>query len=207
MQSFTWTGMIEASGPLPVLLLIFFLAVVVVCVERIVFFRRTGGIPEEFFRLIDDKRYSEALSVVRSRQDPGSYVLAEVLSSNLKEGSLNTDYDLFEEVKSRAIAEKQPALEKYFNLLATLGSVSPFLGLFGTVIGIIRAFTELGGGGSDLSGLNAGIAEALVATAAGLLVAIPATAAYNVFQKASQSYIMKIEIACSRLKQSMMRNT
>lgn len=201
MQSFTWMGMIEASGPLPILLFIFFLAVLVVCVERFLYFRKIEQIPDEFFRLVDDRKYSEALAIVRARLDPGSYVLAETLSGQMKD----VDSQRFEEIKSRAIAEKIPLLEKYFNLLATLGSVSPFLGLLGTVIGIIRAFVELGGGSSDLAGLNVGIAEALIATAAGLLVAIPATAAYNVFQKMSDSTVTKIEVAASRLKQSIMQ--
>jgi biopolymer transport protein TolQ len=73
-------------------------------------------------------------------------------------------------------------LEKNLGWLATTASVSPFIGLFGTVLGIIRAFQNLGGEGSaSLAAVGPGIAEALIATAAGLFAAIPAAMAYNHF--------------------------
>lgn len=73
-------------------------------------------------------------------------------------------------------------LEQNLSVLATTASVSPFIGLFGTVLGIIRAFQNLSGAGSSsLSSVGPGIAEALIATAAGLFAAIPAAMAYNHF--------------------------
>ena len=73
-------------------------------------------------------------------------------------------------------------LEQNLSWLATTASVSPFIGLFGTVLGIIRAFQNLTGAGSaSLSSVGPGIADALVATAAGLFAAIPAAMAYNQF--------------------------
>ncbi len=73
-------------------------------------------------------------------------------------------------------------LERNLSWLATTASVSPFIGLFGTVLGIIRAFQNLSGAGSSsLSSVGPGIAEALIATAAGLFAAIPAAMAYNHF--------------------------
>ncbi len=73
-------------------------------------------------------------------------------------------------------------LEQNMSWLATTASVSPFIGLFGTVLGIIRAFQTLSGAGSSsLASVGPGIAEALIATAAGLFAAIPAAMAYNHF--------------------------
>jgi biopolymer transport protein TolQ len=72
-------------------------------------------------------------------------------------------------------------LETGLGWLATTASVSPFIGLFGTVLGIIRAFQNLGGGSTSLNAVGPGIAEALIATAAGLFAAIPAAMAYNHF--------------------------
>ncbi len=73
-------------------------------------------------------------------------------------------------------------LERGMPFLATTGSSTPFIGLFGTVVGIIAAFQSIGEAGhASLAVVGPGIAEALVATAAGLLAAIPATIAYNVF--------------------------
>jgi len=79
------------------------------------------------------------------------------------------------------LAEAKHELERNLNFLGTLGNNAPFIGLFGTVLGIIRAFHDLAG--SSLQGTSAvmsGIAEALVATGVGLLVALPSVAVYNV---------------------------
>lgn len=72
-------------------------------------------------------------------------------------------------------------LDDKLSLLASVGSVSPFIGLFGTVWGIINSFTGLASGGGSIEAIAPGIAEALVATAVGLAAAIPATSAYNIF--------------------------
>lgn len=73
-------------------------------------------------------------------------------------------------------------LSKYITWLATIGSVSPLIGLFGTVVGVISAFVGIKNSGSgNLSAVAPGIAEALIATAAALAVAIPAAFAYNLF--------------------------
>lgn len=77
-------------------------------------------------------------------------------------------------------AQESSRLEARLSLLATVGSASPFVGLFGTVVGIINAFTGIGASGSaSLAVVAPGIAEALIATAVGLVAAIPATIFYN----------------------------
>lgn len=72
-------------------------------------------------------------------------------------------------------------LEKRLSMLATIGSISPFIGLFGTVWGIIDSFAGLASGGGSIEAVAPGIAEALVATAVGLFAAIPAVWAFNIF--------------------------
>jgi biopolymer transport protein ExbB len=89
-----------------------------------------------------------------------------------------------EERKAGAIEEERTRYERRLAFLGTLGNNAPFVGLFGTVLGIIRAFHDLAG--NSLQGTQAvmaGIAEALVATGVGLLVALPAVAAYNIFTR------------------------
>lgn len=84
------------------------------------------------------------------------------------------------------LAGQRSELERGSNLLGTLGNNAPFVGLFGTVLGVIIAFAALGdsGGNADaMGGVMAGIAEALVATGVGLFVALPAVVAYNLIQK------------------------
>lgn len=79
-----------------------------------------------------------------------------------------------------AASEEVRRMEKYMSWLATTGSVSPFIGLFGTVWGVMDAFVGLGGAGTaTLRAVAPGIAEALITTAAGLFAAIPAVIAYN----------------------------
>jgi biopolymer transport protein ExbB/TolQ len=84
-------------------------------------------------------------------------------------------------------------LEEGLTVLATLGSNAPFIGLFGTVLGIIQSFGALGAHQTDAADIMVGISEALVATALGLFVAIPAVVAFNVFSKRLKNIIVKSE--------------
>ena len=86
------------------------------------------------------------------------------------------------------------AIEKYFTFLATVGSTAPFIGLFGTVWGIMNSFQSIAiSRNTSLAIVAPGIAEALFATALGLLAAIPAVIAYNKFNSDSKNYISRIE--------------
>jgi biopolymer transport protein TolQ len=100
--------------------------------------------------------------------------------------SFSTDLGGFENVSRslrRATNSEINRLEKFMTFLATTGSTSPFIGLFGTVWGIMTAFEGIGRTGSaSLAVVAPGIAEALIATAIGLVAAIPAVMAYNHFQ-------------------------
>ena len=105
-------------------------------------------------------------------------VVARACLANAADGAASV-----EEHKAAALEQERVRFEKRLAFLGTLGNNAPFIGLFGTVLGIIRAFNDLAG--SSLKGTQvvmAGIAEALVATAVGLLVAIPAVIAYNHFK-------------------------
>lgn len=90
--------------------------------------------------------------------------------------------DSVQELIESAEGKERLRYQSRLSFLATVGSNAPFIGLFGTVLGIIRAFKDLAGNMADASGtVMAGISEALIATAVGLLVAIPAVVAYNLF--------------------------
>jgi biopolymer transport protein ExbB len=105
-----------------------------------------------------------------------------------------------EELMTSKLKEERLKLERFLGILGTLGNISPFIGLFGTVVGIIKAFRDLaasGGGGPTV--VARGIAEALVATAAGLLVAIPASILYNYFMRRLKVISTDMEVASSRL--------
>lgn len=86
-------------------------------------------------------------------------------------------------------------LERHLIFLATTGSVTPFIGLFGTVWGIINAFVGIGAAGSaNLGAVAPGIAEALIATAAGLAAAIPAVIAYNYFVNRIRGFGTRLDL-------------
>lgn len=90
---------------------------------------------------------------------------------------------VIERALSRAGRHEIKKAESQLPILATIGSISPFIGLFGTVVGIMSSFQQIGQvGNANLSTVAPGIAEALLATALGLFAAIPAVMAYNVFQ-------------------------
>jgi len=104
------------------------------------------------------------------------------------------------EAMQRVTAAEIGRLEHRLTSLATLGNISPFVGLFGTVIGVMRAFEAISRSGSGgLGTVSAGIAEALVATAAGLFVAIPAVTAYNHFVSRVKVYASEMDGAASEL--------
>ncbi|MCR4286830.1 MAG: MotA/TolQ/ExbB proton channel family protein, partial [Deltaproteobacteria bacterium] len=91
-------------------------------------------------------------------------------------------------------------LLKRLGILGTIGSIAPFIGLFGTVVGIIKAFQDLAlSTGAGPAAVADGIAEALVATAAGLFVAVPAVAAYNYFVRSASARSLDIEAAAIEL--------
>ena len=103
--------------------------------------------------------------------------------------------DAVEDLIAGAMSRERQRYERRLTFLATIGNNAPFIGLFGTVLGIIRAFKDLAGDMSNASDLvMAGISEALVATAIGLLVAIPAVVAYNVFKGRIKSQIGNTEL-------------
>ncbi len=99
-----------------------------------------------------------------------------------------------EEIFNTFVLLEKPALEKNLSFLATIAANSPFIGLLGTVLGIMKAFNDLAmTQAADNKVVMAGIAEALVSTAIGLLVAIPATMAFNYFQKQVKGILQSLE--------------
>jgi len=90
-------------------------------------------------------------------------------------------------------------MKENLGVLATVGATAPFVGLFGTVIGIVGAFQGMAKGGGGIASVSAGIAEALVATAAGLLVAIPAVWAYNYFQNRVDRFTVEMSNSGSEM--------
>lgn len=119
--------------------------------------------------------------------------LASVFKSVYSEKTYQ-DKDELKRMLKRYTALESAKLERYLSFLATTGSTTPFIGLFGTVWGIMQSFKGIGTAGSaSLAVVAPGIAEALIATAIGLLTAIPAVIAYNFFLSKANRLIIEME--------------
>jgi biopolymer transport protein TolQ len=130
--------------------------------------------------------------------------------NNIEGNGFSTDLGGVENVSRalrRATNSEITRLEKYLTFLATTGSTSPFIGLFGTVWGIMTAFEGIGKTGSaSLAVVAPGIAEALIATAIGLVAAIPAVMAYNHFQHKIRVLINEMDSFSTEFLNIVQRN-
>ena len=123
-------------------------------------------------------------SPYKSLFEHGYKELQKVKGSDKSEADLKQHFEGFglgmiERALKQGVNETNNELEKLLSVLASIGSITPFIGLFGTVWGIIDSFTGIASGGATLDAVAPGIAEALIATAVGLAAAIPAVWFYN----------------------------
>ena len=154
---------------------------VAVMVERWIFYRMRkvnfDSLRDEFVKLLDKGDFEDAAKLLAKTNSLETNVVLAGLRGYSK------GPESVEDLLSGAMSREKSFYERRLAILATLASNSPYIGLFGTVLGIVRAFKDLSKDiASASTGVMAGIAEALVATAIGLLVAIPAVVAYNVFK-------------------------
>jgi len=154
-----------------------------VIIERWWFFRRRR---DDLAKLTDGVRKALArgdLAEARKLLAASPSIEAEIVGESM--GWYNDGVDAVEQILVKATRVRRKTFEGGLLFLGTLGNNAPFIGLFGTVLGIVTAFRELGGNqmGAAMGNVMSGIAEALLATAVGILVALPAVIYYNVFQK------------------------
>jgi len=157
-----------------------FLSIAVALERVIVFLRNRIDLPAfsaNIVRLLNSGDRSSALALARSSRSAEAQVITEGLQ-NYEKGPT-----VARELMESMSMKQQQRFDKRLTILGTIGSNAPFVGLLGTVLGIIKAFNDLAfnaEGGPSV--VMAGIAEALVATAVGLLVAIPAVVFFNYFK-------------------------
>jgi len=157
------------------------IASVAIMIERAVFFAARKRVDvDALLPILLAGELAKAREAVGER--PG--VEADVVRAAAAHASLGAD--ALSEVVAGTIERARIDYERRLAFLGTLGNNAPFVGLFGTVLGIVRAFADLAGnpGAAGAGTVMAGISEALVATAVGLFVALPAVVAYNFFQRA-----------------------
>ena len=189
--------LLAAGGPILIILILLSVYSISVILER-------------YFRLRKAINYSHRLiAYCRNPLQSGNY--AKIEDACRKEAVKNTPAAVLiahlckERNRSREDIEKIAAnvidfetakLQRRLSILGTLGSITPFIGLFGTVIGVMHAFKDLAANTAAAGGASvvaAGIAEALVNTAAGLFVAIPAVIAYNYFLSKTSYFAQELE--------------
>ena len=167
-----------------------------VILEKFRLFRKINKSSEEFEDKFWNSKSAESFynSLPAKNDDPMAVVFQDAMENLLKKKSktnLSEKMTTFLEV---GIEKQMSKIDKGFTFLATVGSTAPFIGLFGTVWGIMNSFQSIAiSRNTSLAIVAPGIAEALFATALGLLAAIPAVVAYNKFNTDSQKYSQKLE--------------
>jgi biopolymer transport protein ExbB/biopolymer transport protein TolQ len=192
-----------------------------VAVERFYTFRQARNQSKLFApqvaKYLKDGKLKEAIALALSKQYRYSH-LAKVVLSGLQEyqfqqesgGGLSRE-DVLDTVRrsiQRASALTASDLKKGVPALATIGSTAPFVGLLGTVVGVINAFQGIGQSGSaGIGAVSTGIAEALVETALGLVVAIPAVWFYNYLTGRVEYFNVEMDNSSSELVDFFIRKT
>ncbi len=190
------------GGPVMIPILLCSVLALAITLERFIYLRKVKLDTNKFMSEVSDSlkrnRAMDAISICE--QTPGP------LPNVLKAGILKYDRTRSEikEALEDAALREIPRLEKNINVLATIAHVSTLLGLLGTVIGMIEVFQKIQEKAAALSPvtlayLSAGIWQALIATAAGLIVAIPALTAYNYLVSKVNDFMLQMEISATDL--------
>lgn len=178
---------------------------VAIIIERFAYFRRNKGsnasLMEKVASCIDKSHWDEAAAICEKE----GTVLSKLILVGIESRELGS-----EQIRQRieAAANLQvPVMEKHLSTLGSIAHISPLLGLLGTVTGNIQAFGLLGnfGVGADPGLLAQGIAEALITTAAGIVVAIPATFFYNYLVNLVNNRVVELETQVGSLVETFKR--
>lgn len=184
---------LEQGGIILVLILILSVMAAIIIVERLLYFRRLKTDESSFLRrlqqALDKGYYEEALSICEANKGP----LANLMQVGIENRGLSPE--MIKSTITDAANMEIPRLERNLSFLGTIGHISPLLGLLGTVTGNIEVFGVLSSSGavSDPSVLAGGISEALVTTAAGIIVSIPVIMFYNHLVSKVNHSIIKLE--------------
>jgi biopolymer transport protein ExbB len=183
-------------------LLICSIAAVAVVIERLVFFAQqhgdTQGLLRQIGAKIEQDDYDGAIRVCN--QNKG--MLPKILRFGLERGRKNRA-DITDAL-SIALMQQLNSLERYLAIIGTIAVIAPFVGLFGTVLGIIHAFDDIAlKGNSTPAVVAAGVGEALITTAAGLFVAVLAVIFFNYFKTRIKAYNQEMIVAANQLAEML----
>ena len=166
--------------------------------DKFKLFKKINNSIEEFEKKFWKAKSAESFnnSLPTNSRDPAILIFKSAMAElvKTKRQSSSVQAARVERILEIATDTEMKKVEKNFTFLATVGSTAPFIGLFGTVWGIMNSFQSIAiSRNTSLAIVAPGIAEALFATALGLLAAIPAVVAYNKFNNDSQKYFSRIE--------------
>lgn len=179
-ESLDFFQLVSKGGYTIVVLLACSVISVTVAIQKFILFWKMKFIPLGEIEKIKSAVKSSDFKLAKEIAGKNKTILGSIISESIEDKSGPAVRDVI----SVRISQEVLVLEKYLASLGTIGATAPFIGLLGTVVGIMRAFHDLGKYGvGNPSIVSAGIAEALIATAAGLLVAIPSVIIYNYFLK------------------------
>ncbi len=167
-----------------------------VIIEKYRLFKKINQSTEEFEAKFWNSKSAESFynNLPANIQDPMALVFKDAMQNLLKRRSKSDLNSRITTMLETGIEKQMSKISKGFTFLATVGSTAPFIGLFGTVWGIMNSFQSIAiSRNTSLAIVAPGIAEALFATALGLLAAIPAVIAYNKFNNDSIKYSQKLE--------------
>ena len=172
-----------------------------VIIEKFRLFKKINETSQEFETKFWNSKSAETFynNLPANIEDPMALVFKDAMQSLLKRKSKSDLNNRITTLLETGIEKQMTKISKGFTFLATVGSTAPFIGLFGTVWGIMNSFQSIAiSRNTSLAIVAPGIAEALFATALGLLAAIPAVVAYNKFNNDSIKYSQKLEYFSKR---------
>lgn len=189
--------MLQAGGPILVLLALLSVVTATVIIERFLYYRSVEGNAGELLHRI---RHGETLSGMLRATDDVPSVAGRVMRATIQAARDGYKPDEIEDLAQSAATMELISLEKHLPLLDSMVTMCPLIGLLGTTMGMIHSFSIVAAiGMSDPNKLAGGISEALINTAAGLAVAIPALFAYNYFSGKKEAILMNMEKSLTEL--------
>ena len=193
---------VASGGPAMWMLLILSIVAIAIVIERLMFFASQHSDSKGLLRALGQKIAADDLSgaVKVCQQNKG--MLPKILEFGLKRGEKNRA-DITDAL-SIALMEHLNSLERNLGIIGTIAVIAPFVGLFGTVLGIIRAFQDIAlKGNSTPAVVAAGVGEALITTAAGLFVAVVSVIFFNYFKSRIKSYNQEMIVAANQLAEML----
>jgi len=189
--------LLKVGGFTMVLLLAASIVSVAIILERVIYYRNKSRLKRKEFmssiRLeLEKGRIESAIRICQNSSAPFvNVVQAGLAFYDYSEKEISNNME-------RQVIIETTILERLTSVVGTIGSVAVYVGLFGTVLGIIRAFRDISASGSGgISVVISGISEALACTAAGLCVAVPAVIAYNYFMNKIDDFVRDMELSAS----------